>query len=128
MWPIHNKRMVCYEMYKAKLTTIKYYLKRSVFVLDGIFNYTSYEYSYKKLMIQVLLLRILITYGQGHSIEYIMTYKPSLENNKNFSVIFLDILNNESLFRSEKSRDSDSIQNKTGYSGSGSTILMIIST
>ena len=89
MWPIHNKRMVCYEMYKAKLTTIKYYLKRSVFVLDGIFNYTSYEYSYKKLMIQVLLLRILITYGQGHSIEYIMTYKPSLENNKKFlSYIF----------------------------------------
>ena len=42
----------------------------------------------KKLMIQVLLLRILITYGQGRSIEYIMTYKPSLENNKKFSVIF----------------------------------------
>ena len=35
----------------------------------------------------------------------------------------MDILNNESLFRSEKSRDSDSIQNKTGYSGSGSTIF-----
>jgi len=78
----------------------------------------------KKLMIQVLLLRILITYGQGHSIEYIMTYKPSLENNKkNSQLYFLDILNNESLFRSEKSRDSDSIQNKTGYSGSGSTIF-----
>ncbi|TYO94371.1 hypothetical protein LX74_00412 [Elizabethkingia miricola] len=36
----------------------------------------------KKIMVQVLLLRILITYGQGHSIEYIMTYKSSLENNK----------------------------------------------
>ncbi len=49
--------------------------------------------------------------GQSISIEYILNYKPSLESNKKVQQIYyLDLLNNESVFRTKKMRQSDSLK------------------
>lgn len=76
---------------------------------------------------KILLLLLFITtflYGQSHTIQYILTYKPSLKSNKKESKLyFLDILNNESLFRSENNRESDSLKSETGYGLARSTIF-----
>ncbi|MCT3672009.1 GLPGLI family protein [Elizabethkingia anophelis] len=62
--------------------------------------------------------------GQSISIEYILNYKPSLESNKKVQQIYyLDLLNNESVFRTKKMRQSDSLKKVTGYGLGNSTIF-----
>ncbi|OPC59106.1 GLPGLI family protein [Elizabethkingia miricola] len=62
--------------------------------------------------------------GQSISIEYILNYKPSLESNKKVQQIYyLDLLNNESVFRTKKMKQSDSLKKETGYGLGNSTIF-----
>ncbi|HAY3542961.1 TPA: GLPGLI family protein [Elizabethkingia anophelis] len=76
----------------------------------------------KKHFILFLFFIAIVVYGQMHTIEYVLTYKPSLESNKKSSQLyFLDILNNESVFRSESNRASDSLKSTTGYGRGRST-------
>ncbi|HFK5529528.1 TPA: GLPGLI family protein [Elizabethkingia anophelis] len=80
--------------------------------------------SLKKRFILLLLFITIVTYGQSHTIEYVLTYKPSLESNKkSFQLYFLDILNSESVFRSENNRASDSLRSATGYGLAKSTVF-----
>jgi len=79
---------------------------------------------FKKYFLLFLLFITIVTHGQSHIIQYVLTYKPSQESNKKSSQLyFLDILNNESVFRSENNRNSDSLKSSTGYGLAKSTVF-----
>ncbi|QBO58644.1 GLPGLI family protein [Chryseobacterium salivictor] len=72
-----------------------------------------------KLKFFILTLFPTLIFSQNSSFIYEMKFKPNSDSTKTEKIIyFLDVKNQESIFRSEKFRTSDSLRIKRGYGNS----------
>lgn len=72
-----------------------------------------------KLKFFILVLFPSLIFSQNSSFVYEMNFKPNSDSSKTEKIIyFLDIKNQESIFRSDKFRSSDSLRIKRGYGNS----------